>query len=45
MSIYIIISVFIIIREVFIYIINTSTNINIVYSYKVLVIIKASLLL
>jgi hypothetical protein len=45
MPIYIITGIFIIIKEVFIYIINTSTKTGIVYSYKVLVIIGASLIL
>jgi hypothetical protein len=45
MPIYIITGVFIIIRGVLIYTINTSTNTGTVYGYEVLVVIRASLLL
>jgi hypothetical protein len=45
MPIYIITSVFIIIRGALIYTINTSTNTGTVYDYEVLVVIRASLLL
>jgi hypothetical protein len=45
MPIYIIASVFIIIKGVFIYIINASIKTGAIYSYKVLVAIKASLAL
>jgi len=45
MLIYIITSVFIIIRGVLIYTVNTSTKTGVVYGYKVLVAIRASLIL
>ena len=45
MPIYIITGIFIIIRGVLIYTINTSTKTGIVYSYEVLVVIRASLIL
>jgi len=45
MLIYIITSVFIIIKRVLIHTINTNTKTGVVYSYKVLVIIGASLIL
>jgi hypothetical protein len=45
MPIYIIVGVFIIIKGVLIYIINVSTKTSVVYSYKVLIAIGASLIL
>jgi hypothetical protein len=45
MSIYIITSVFITIKGVLIHTVNTNTKTSIVYNYKVLVIIRASLIL
>jgi hypothetical protein len=45
MPIYIIASVFIIIKGALIYTINASIKISAIYSYKVLVVIRASLIL